>query len=283
MTHTSLQAPILPLPPGAIDCHAHVFGPFERFPLAEDRKYTPPQAPFENYLHMLDATGFAHGVLVHAGANGYDNRVTLDALARADGRLRGVAVPAPRATPSELASMHAAGVRAIRFTETGTGKGNGVLDFSDLAQLAPHMRELGWHAQIWARCDRTVEAAEQLIGHGIPIVLDHMAYFDTEQGVGGEVFQRLLELMETGAFWVKMSALRNSKLFPTYDDVQPFHHALVQVAPDRLIWGSDWPFIGLGEKTPTAAGLINLFDAWNDDTVVRRKIFVDNPTTLYGF
>jgi len=284
-----LREPSKPLPALACDTHAHVFGPFDRFPLAPERRYTPPLAPFESYLAMLDLVGFDRGVVVQAAANGFDCRGTLDALARAPRRLRGIVV-VPLETPdSEIDAMSLVSVRGLRFTETAAPaapaapKPAGTLDLADLAEWGPRLRELGWHAQIWANCQRFVKAAPALLRLNIPLVVDHMGYFNAAAGVGDPVFASLLELLSSGRIWVKLPVIRNSTLSPNYADVRPFHDALLRAAPDRLLWGSDWPYIGLNDDPPNVGALLDLFDRWVDDDVLREKILVDNPTALYGF
>jgi predicted TIM-barrel fold metal-dependent hydrolase len=281
-----VSKPAKPLPPLACDAHAHVFGPYDRFPLAEERRYTPPLAPFEDYLAMLDRVGMTRGILVHAAANGFDCRGTLDALARAPERLRGIVV-LPAATPdADLAAMDRSGARGVRFTETDAsvaGSPAGTLNFADLVEWGPRLRALGWHAQIWANCRRFIAAAPALLRLGIPLVLDHMGYFKTAAGVADPDFQALLGLLGTGQIWVKLTAIRNSTRSPDYGDVRPFHDALLCAAPDRLLWGSDWPFIGLDAAPPDAGKLLDLFDRWVDDPALHEKILVDNPAALYGF
>jgi 2-pyrone-4,6-dicarboxylate lactonase len=279
--------PAKPLPELACDTHAHVFGPYELFPLAAERRYTPPLAPFEDYTAMLERAGFARGVVVHASANGYDCGGTLDALARGAGRLRGIVV-VPLSTPdADLASMQAVGVRGIRFTETAAlmpGQINvGTLTLNDASEWAPRLKELGWHAQIWANCRRFVEVMPALLRLNIPLVLDHMGYFDAGRGVGDPDFQALLRGLESGRVWVKMTAIRNSKGAPLYPEIRSFHEALLAAAPDRLLWGSDWPYIGYTESSPDVGALIDLFDSWTPDDVLRNKILVANPAALYGF
>jgi predicted TIM-barrel fold metal-dependent hydrolase len=282
-----VSKPSNPLPAFACDTHAHVFGPYERFPLAPDRRYTPPLAPFEEYVAMLNRVGFERGVLVHASANGFDCSATLDALARAGGQLRGIVVVPPQTSDTVLESMHAQGVRGIRFTETAASvagpPSTGTLTLKDLIDWGPRLAELGWHAQIWANCDRFVEAAPALLRMNIPLVLDHMGYFNAALGVAEQGFQSLLRLLGSGRVWVKLTAIRNSRRAPLYDDLRPFHEALVREAPDRLIWGSDWPYINMNDDPPDVGALVNLLDTWLDDDVSRMKIFVTNPASLYGF
>lgn len=271
-------------PPGAWDCHSHIFGPYERFALATERSYTPPQAPLEAYLAMLDRVGLAHGVLVHPSAYELDHSALLDALERTGTRLRGTAVASAAITDTELATMHRRGVRALRFVDA-TGPGGqrfaGAVGLDEFPALAPRLKDLGWHAQLWVGCDTVVAAAPRLLTAGIPLVLDHMARFDVARGVQDAAFQSLLGLVAEGGIWVKMTPARNSKRFPGYEDVRPFHDALARANPERLIWGSDWPYLRMGDATPDAGHLLDLLDDWCGDDALRRKILADNPARLY--
>jgi 2-pyrone-4,6-dicarboxylate lactonase len=282
----SATPPKRPLPQGACDTHAHVFGPYKRFPLAAERSYTPPPAPFEGYIDMLDKAGLSRGVLVHPSAYGFDCSAMLDALERAPGRLRGIAVTDASISDAELARMKTLGVRGVRFSETsgiGGQKFAGSVGLEEFDALAPRLRDLGWHAQIWIECDALVEAAPRLLRAGIPLVFDHMGRFEVARGTRDQAFQKLLRLLADEGIWIKLSAPRNSKRFPDYEDVRPFHEALLRANPDRLIWGSDWPFLRMGDKTPQVGHLIDLFDEWTTDDSLRHKILVDNPASLYGF
>ena len=271
-------------PPNAWDCHTHIFGPYERFPLALERSYTPPEASLDDYLAMLDRVGLAHGVLVHPSAYGLDHSAMLEALERTATRLRGTAVATAAITDTELAVMHRRGVRALRFVEATAPGGQrfaGAVGLDEFPALAPRLKELGWHAQLWVSCETFIAAAPKLLTTGIPLVLDHMARFDFARGVEDAAFRNLLGLLAGGQLWVKMTPARNSKRFPGYEDVRVFHDALVRANPDRLLWGSDWPYLRMGEATPDAGRLLDLLDDWCGDDALRRKILADNPARLY--
>jgi predicted TIM-barrel fold metal-dependent hydrolase len=273
-----------PLPSGATDCHAHVFGPYANFPLAAERSYTPPEAALESYLAMLAGAGLTRGVLVHPSAYGFDGSALLDALSRESQRLRGIAVVDSEVSDEQLERLHRAGVRGIRFTESAGADGRkfaGSVGLDQFDTLAPRVRALGWHVEMWASCDRLIAESSRLLRAGVPVVFDHMGSPDVSRGTAHASFRALVDLLRSGQVWIKLSAPRNSRRFPDYEDVRPFHDAYLRANPDRLVWGSDWPFIRMGERTPSVGHLLDVFDSWTADATLRRKIFVDNPAALY--
>lgn len=281
------DAPSRALPRGACDTHAHVFGPYDRFPLADPRPYTPAEAPKAHYLAMLDQVGLDRGVLVHGSAHGWDHRAMLDAIATAPTRLRGIGT-LPGNTPlAELQRLHDVGVRGLRFTEvagpTAAQRFDGRVGFDALHQLAPALRELGWHAVIWANAATLAEQADSLRALGVPLVIDHMGFFDVAAGLDAPGFDAVRRLVADGVAWVKLTVFRNAKEIPSHEDVQPFHDALVRANPERLLWGSDWPYLGMTTYRPTPAALLDLLDRWVDDEALLRRILVENPAALYGF
>jgi 2-pyrone-4,6-dicarboxylate lactonase len=284
------KRPDLATPPGACDCHAHIFGPADRFPYTEGRGYTPPDAPMEGYLAMLDRIGCARGVVVQGNAHGYDNRAILDAVARAPDRLRGVGITPGDTEPDELRRWHQLGIRGLRFhvfapgREPGYKRGVGLGDF---ARLRPTMVALGWHMQTWLdwQAMDTLEPILREIAPEIPIVVDHTLNIDADRGVGDKAFQTLLRLLGDSVCWVKVSgAYRLSKRFPDYPDARPFHEALVRTNPERLVWGTDWPHPQVDAAImPDDGVLLDLLNTWTPDAAIRRQILVDNPARLYGF
>jgi predicted TIM-barrel fold metal-dependent hydrolase len=274
-------------PPGACDTHAHVFGPFDRYPLAPDRSYTPPLAPATAHLALLDRMGFGRGVLMQASALGLDCTTLLDALDASGGRLRGIAVATSATSDADLDAMHRRGVRGLRFTEVtvpGTGaKYRGVVGFDELEKLAPRMKRRGWQAQLWAPCDLLAAELPHLVKLGLPLSLDHMGYFDVARGADDAVFQRVVSIAAAEGIWVKTSALRVSKAPPDYPDVRPFHDALLRACPQRLTWGSDWPHVRMGSSAPDVGHLLDLFMSWTGDEALQRAVLCDNPSVQYGF
>ena len=274
-------------PEGACDSHAHVFGPTDRFPYAEDRSYTPPDAPLKTYLGMLDTIGFARGVLVQGSAHGRDNSAMLDALRSAPKRLRGVAVADTSVSPSDLRAWHELGVRGLRFNHffrDGQLHYRGGVPLSEARMLAPVMEDLGWHLQLWIDVKDLPQTIPAIRSLGLPVVIDHMGRSDARAGTQTEGFQCLLNLIGEGGCWVKLSgAHRLSQNAPDYPDAQPFHEALVKANPERLVWGGDWPHPRLEGEMPDAGHLFELFQLWTPDQATQLKILVTNPAKLYGF
>jgi predicted TIM-barrel fold metal-dependent hydrolase len=279
--------PARPLPAGACDCHAHVFGPFDRYPLSSLIDYVPPLAPHEAYIAMLDRIGCERGVLVHSTQQTLDNSITLDLVEREPGRLRAIGVLAPGTPPDQLAELDRRGMRGLRFVEMRSPDGHPLPEtqsFDTIAPRAEQMAALGWHAQLWAPCATLAERLPGLLELGLPLVVDHMGWFDASLGVAGADFQALLGALATSEqLWVKLPPQRPSKRFPDYEDVRPFFEAFACTRPDRLVWGSDYPHLHLGELTPDVGHILDLLADWCADEALLRTILVDNPARLYGF
>jgi predicted TIM-barrel fold metal-dependent hydrolase len=282
-----VSRPKVPPPLDACDTHAHVFGPAARFPYADDRSYTPPDAPLEKYLGMLDTIGFARGVLVQGSAHGRDNSAMLEALTRRPERLRGVAVADADVSPDVLREWNRGGVRGLRFNHffrDGQLHYRGGVPLSAARTLAPVMAELGWHLQLWIDVKDLPQTIPQLKSLGLPIVIDHMGRTDARAGTGTEGFQSLLRAVGDGWCWAKLSGVhRLSRDAPDYPDARPFHEALVAANPERLVWGGDWPHPRVEGEMPDVGHLFELFQQWTPDLAAQHKILVSNPAKLYGF
>ena len=281
------QAPRAKPPPGAWDSHAHVFGPAGKFPYAPGRGYTPPDAPVEKFVALLDHLGCAHGLVVQGNAHGYDNSVVLDALARYPQRLRGVAITDARIAPATLRDWHKLGMRGLRFhllnQKPGYVRGVG-LDVFEVFHKT--MAELGWVMQIF--CDGQVlhDMAPTLreISRDMPVIVDHYGMVDAACGVNEPNFQALLKLVGEGAVYVKVSApYRVSQRFPDYADARALHEALLRANPERLMWGTDWPHPSIAaEVMPDDGHLLDLFMEWTPDEATRRQVLVETPQRLFG-
>lgn len=276
-------------PAGACDSHAHVFGPFARFPLAEDRSYTPAEYPGETFIAHLDRLGLTRGVLVTGSASGADNGAVLEALSQHPARLRGVAVPQAGTTDAELDRWHAAGVRGVRvnlFRRDGHAVYRNGVGIEVLEALAPRLAGRGWHAQIWIHAPDLVELAPRLLRLGLPLVIDHMGRMAASRGVEDPGFRLLCRMLADGSAWTKISgADRNTGLGPPYADIDPFAEALLRANPERVVWGSDWPHINYfdSREMPDDGVLLGLLARWLPDERLRRRVLVDNPSHLYDF
>jgi len=274
-------------PAGTWDAHAHVFGPAATFPYAPGRGYTPPDAPVERYLALLDHLGCARGLLVQGNAHGYDNRALLDALSRHPQRLRGVAITDTCVAPATLRDWHRLGMRGLRFhllaEKAGYVRGVG-LDVFEVFRKT--MAELGWIMQIF--CDGRVlhDIAPKLrgIARDMPVIVDHYGMVDAARGIDEPNFQALLRLVGEGAVYVKMSApYRVSTDYPDYADARALHAALLRANPERLMWGTDWPHSSIAAAVmPDDGHLLDLLMAWTPDERMRRMILVETPQRLFG-
>lgn len=269
-------------PPGATDCHCHVFGPYDRYPLSPGRSYTPPEASVAQYLEMLGTIGLSRTVIVQPSVCGTDNAVTLDAAdAIGPDRARAVVVVDEGFGAAELAAMAARGARGVRFNAVS---GNGA-PLEQLERLAERIAPLGWHVQLYAPADAMPELEPVLRRLPAPVVVDHMGGAKAAAGGAGHPgFRSLLRLLENGA-WVKLSGYRASAAGPPYDDVAPMARALLSAAPDRCVWGTDWPHPSLHDpaEVPDDGELLDALGRWAPDEAARRAVLVDNPARLYGF
>ncbi|HEX7053166.1 MAG TPA: amidohydrolase family protein [Burkholderiales bacterium] len=270
-------------PPGAWDTHFHVLGPQARFPYAASRRYTPPDAPLERLLETHRALGIERGLVVHANTHGFDNRVDLDAVARSQGRYFAVVRLDERCTAAGAAELHAAGARGVRFAFNPEHGGS--LDKAAFERVLEAVAPLGWFVELHFEAEALPGLESWLKAIPAVVVIDHIGRVDAGQGVDQEPFRILRELMKRPNFWVKLSGLDriSRRPFP-YDDVAPFAAALVEIAADRLIWGSDWPHTGVFDpaRMPDDASLLDAFAALVPDDAIRRRILVDNPRRLLG-
>jgi len=276
----NVGAPSFALPPGACDTHAHVISDeFGRYPLVSDRSYTPPPAPEAQYLEMLRAMGMQRGVLVQPSIYGTDNRYMLDVLQKHQDQLRGVAVINQHIGDEELAQMHALGVRGVRINVLFRGG----VDLDLMEQLANRIADLGWHLQFLIDIRLLGDLEDRMARLPCPIVIDHLGHFPAHLGVKEPGFELLLKNVAEHGWWVKLSgAYRLSSQHPDYADTDALAHALLRTAPERMVWGSDWPHVAL-ESTPDTGLLLDRLRFWAPSESQRQKILVDNPATLYDF
>jgi predicted TIM-barrel fold metal-dependent hydrolase/predicted NBD/HSP70 family sugar kinase len=284
------------VPPGACDCHVHVFGTAAEFPFVPTRGYTPPPANADELLKLQNALSLSRVVIVQPSVYGTDNSCTLDGIRRLGlERARGVAVIDDKTTAASLKDMHTAGIRGVRVNLETAGETDPGLSRRNLAAAIKRVAPLGWHVQVYTRLSVVEAVHDDVMKADVPIVFDHFGGAQAAGGVDQPGFAALLELVRAGKAYVKVSGhYRSSTKAPAFDDVAPLARALIAANPDRIVWGSDWPHPHHAEPGKEVSELTPSFDIddglalaqlprWAPTAATRRKILVDNPARLYDF
>ncbi len=275
-----VSAPRHAVPPGACDVHTHVFD--ARFPNGPS-PYALPEATPAAHAAMRTTLGLRRAVLVQPAPYGRDPACLLDALARGKGALRGVMIADATVADATLEAWHAAGIRALRFVEMrapgGTGRYPGSIGTEALPDLAPRLRALGWQAHLWADAAQCAALLPGLARLGVPLVVDHLAMPD---GPSDPAFGALLGHLREGTAWIKATLCRVPRGDAGYAALRPLQDRLVAANPDRVLWGSDWPYVRMAPP-PDAGAMLDLFLDWLGDPHLARRILVDNPAALFGF
>jgi predicted TIM-barrel fold metal-dependent hydrolase len=277
-------------PANSCDTHFHIFGPPETFPFLSTHEYTPPAAPLEHYLKMTAIIGVERGVVVQPSVHGLDNSATLDAIAKSRGRFRGVARIDDKTPKTELQRLHAGGVRGVRFNLLDRPRGNIKLDVLD--RCVEHIVEFGWSVDLHIDGKNLLEQEKRIRSMPLSVVIDHIARVNPAEGLNQPAFELLLDLLKAKQVWVKVSGadkICNTQVYSYFGlpfvEVIPFARAVIAAAPERIIWGTDWPHSNnfAPGHTPNDGDLVDLLAAFAPDETVRNKILVDNPAVLYGF
>jgi len=275
---SSILKPILQVPPGATDCHFHIFGPQSTFPFVVPRPLDAADCSLEDLLDLQVRLGMDRGVVVQTALYGSDNSCLLDALRREPKRLRGVAAVQHAITDKQLKELTDAGVRGNRFS---------FMRSPDIDRdLIARLHEFGWHPQYWFEGEQQALAwKDTMLDSPGNFVIDHMGWQPCGLGLNSFGFRTILECLETGRCWVKLSGPNRFSMEDVlpYSDVAPFAQKLIETAPDRVIWGSDWPHPNWFKPMPNDARLLDLLMDWAPDESVRNKILVENPEGLFGF
>lgn len=270
------------LPAGACDAHCHVFGPADRFPYAPDRSYTPPDAPYERLRALHDWLGLDRAVIVQASCHGDDNTAMLDAIARSEGRYLGVAIVNGSETDEQLADLNAGGVRAVRFNFVQHLGGAPDLEVFD--KTIERLGDLGWHVVLHLDAQDILPYSDRINRIKVPFVIDHMGRVQAAKGLEQEPFRALLELMKNPLAWVKVcGGERVSVGKRPFADAAPFASRLIEAAPDRVLWGTDFPHPNISKDMPNDGELVDLMLDFCPDPALRHKLLVENPERLYGF
>lgn len=287
--YTGPSKPEFKAPAGSVDAHCHVFGPGDLFPFAPERKYTPCDASHDQLFALRDHLGFSRNVIVQATCHGADNSALLDALQRANGKVRGVVTVKRNVTDAQLESMHKLGVRGVRFNFLKR-----LVDFTpkdELLEIAARIQELGWHVVIYFEAPDLPELWDFFTSIPNTVVVDHMGRPDVTQSTdspGFELFKRFMR--EHQNIWSKVScperlsvtgpkALNGER--QAYRDVVPFARQIVESFPDRVLWGTDWPHPNLKDHMPDDGLLVDFIPHIAPTTELQQKLLVDNPMRLY--
>jgi D-galactarolactone isomerase len=281
------EAPKLKAPVGACDCHHHIYD--AKFPFSRPGARMVTNARVGDYRLLQRRLGLTRSIVVTPApypATAADNLVTIDALAAFGPNARGVAIVSPGVTDGELRSLADGGVRGVRFSLAGSGASPPISaqTVAEIDALAKRVSELGWHVQFNIDAPQIVAIQDLLNRLPATIVIDHMGHMPQPAGIDDPAFCVVRKLIDKGRTWVKLSVTYDSSKVgpPTYADVNKVGAAYVQAAPERLVWGSNWPHPNETAK-PDDAALFDLLAAWTPSEAVRRRILVENPEALYGF
>jgi len=268
------------------DTHAHVIGDAREYPLSPTRSYTPPPASLDHYLSMLDRHGIARGVLVQPSVYGHDHRCLLDALDRADGRLRGIAVPSPDASTADLEAMHARGVRGVRCNLINPGG----LSPAVVATWQPALRAMGWHVEFHLSVNQR-GWTDIIQSFDVPVVIDHMGRPTPDTiDPSTPALAQLIAFVREGRCFVKLSApyrlsrrraTRYDRQARAWADVTPLARAFLEANPAACVWGTDWPHVDCAPAVNTA-DVVAALDDWLGDRWTRHQVTSEAADRLFG-
>jgi predicted TIM-barrel fold metal-dependent hydrolase len=279
------RKPDVMLPKGSIDTHVHVFEP--GYPLSPARGYNPPYSTLADLKHLHATLGVDRVVFTQPSIYGTDNSAILNGMAalnaQTPNRARCVVAITMDVSDDELAALDRSGVRGVRLNTDN--KGGMPVEMDEIPELAARIAPFGWHIEFLFPGKDIVELMPVFTALKVPISIGHFAYQPAAVGVAGPGFQALLELMRRGNTWLKISGANRVSAtdLPPYDDVKPLAHALIEAAPERIMWGTDWPHPNKYVVNPNDGDLVDAFGDWVTDHGMRRKIMVDTPAAFYRF
>jgi 2-pyrone-4,6-dicarboxylate lactonase len=280
------RKPALAMPAGACDTHFHVFDA-ARYPYQAARGYTPPDNGVAAALALHDTLGLTRGVVVQASVHGTDNRAVLDAASAHPDRLRAIVAVAEGVTEAEIAAMHARGARGIRVNLVDRG-GMPFRSLDALAAIAPLLRPFGWHVELLVHVEEMAGELRRLAETmRLPVSVGHIGYTKVAKGgLDHPGYREFLALLRDGLLWVKLTGLARISAEPAlpYADTAAMARAVIEAAPDRVLWGSDWPHVAHFQGVmPNDGDVLGLLAQWAPEEALRARILRDNPARLYGF
>ncbi len=271
--------PNFKLPPGATDVHCHVFGPGNVFPYAPNRRYTPDDAPKEMLRKLHDFLGISCAVIVQASCHGIDNRAMLDTIASDPKRYRGVAIVNDDFTDKDYDELHAGGVRGVRFNFVKHL--GGAPDMAVFNRVVDRIKDRGWHVVLHIDAPDLIPLSEMIKTLPLPFVIDHMGRVPAKDGVDQPPLRALIEFAKRDNAWIKVCGSERID-FPPYDKAVPIARAIIETAPDRVLWGTDFPHPNPSHEADEA-DLVDLVPKFAPDAKRQQALLVDNPARLYGF
>lgn len=268
-------------PAGTCDCHLHIYGPGDKYPEAPTSPFPVPDAPVAAYRKVMARLGIERAVVVQPSAYGKDNRCTMDAVAELGDIARAVVVVDTSTGDEEMERLTRGGARAVRFHMLP----GGVLPWDMLDAIAARVTDFGWHIQLQLDGRLLPERRTQIEAWPGTIVIDHTGKFLEPVAPSDPAFRVLLDLVDSGRCWVKLSApYETSKAGPPdYADVGALASALIAAAPERMLWATNWPHPSAQENPPDDALMLDMLAHWCDDEATRNRILAVNPAEVYGF
>lgn len=269
------------VPPGSVDCHTHVFD--SQYPMSPQRGYTPPNCSLAQMLRMHDRLGIERVVLTQPSVYGTDNSAILEAISSIPQQAKAVVAIDLSISDQQLATLENKGVRGVRLNLDNSG--GMPIALEEIPKLAERISPLGWHLEFLFAGSDLMELINLLRNLPVPISIGHFGYMPATEGTVYPPFQLLLELVREGNTWIKLSAPNRLGVgdLPPWNEVVPMARALIEAAPDRMLWATDWPHPNKYDNQPNDADLLEQLEKWAPDPALRHRILVDNPVTLYRF
>lgn len=276
------KVPKFKAPPKSCDAHCHIFGPRDLFPYHPNSTYEPPDAGKDRLKQLHDILGIDRAVIVQASCHGPDNRAMIDAIASSGGTYRGVCIANKEFTDNNFQELHEGGVRGVRFNfVTHLG---GTPDLDVMKRILNQVKPLGWHLVIHVNAEDIIKFEDFFSQFDMQIIVDHMGRVPCDQGTQQQAFQILKEFMHRENWWVKVcGSERISREGPPFHDAIPFAKELITIAPDRILWGTDFPHPNISRWMPNDGDLVDLVPLFAENEALQKKVLVDNPARLYGF
>lgn len=276
------KKPVFVPPLGSVDSHCHIFGPSNVFAYAENRTFTPSDAPLEAFQELQKQLGFQRAVIVQSSCYAHNHEVLLNALKHGNGKYRGVGLVHPEMGSDEIERLDKAGVCGARLNFVShLGKGP---DPEAVSKIVSLIRPFGWHLSVHVSGNGLIDMADMIRKLDVPVVIDHIARVNIKEGVEGEAFQTLLRLLDKQNVWVKLSGVdRISATTYPFSDAVALAGTIAEHRPERIVWGTDWPHCNIKGDMPNDGELVDLIPEIAVSDATRQKMLIENPERLFGF